>query len=121
MGKRHTPSPTPEHSESLSFETPEEAWFWYWTCLNAKKFGPRGGSDNFAIPRSCEINDICVIIKKLYKQSFLTRDHLKVMAVFGKKMAPPHLRFGNSRNHVSLWQEAMDILALPLKQKGIIA
>lgn len=121
MKNIYSPVPTPECDYLETFGTAEEVWFWYWTCINSRKLGSRRGEDLSAIQRICEINDICVIVKKLYKNCFLNKEHIRTLAIFGKRMTPPNINFGNSKKETSLWNEAMEILSVPFKQKGIIS
>jgi hypothetical protein len=121
MKNKYSPLPTPECDCFETFNTAEEVWFWFWTCINSRKLGSRRGEDCSALQRICEVNDIRIVVKKLYQKSFLNKDHIRTLAIFGKKMYPPNIRFGNSKKDTSLWNEAMDILSVPFKQKGIIA
>lgn len=105
---------------ALPFDSVEEAWFWFIPAQEAKLAGARIRAGQGLVPRPCEPADILGAVDRLYRQRRLLRDHLLVMAHYGRRqMAPEADRPRETRDH-SLWVEALSILAPVLRDKGIV-
>lgn len=101
----------------IPFESPEEAWLW---CCRIRLGGRAGKEVCSDFVRPCETIDIYHIIQKLYKRSILSDSHLKVMVDYGERLAPP-LSFKRIYDYeCSLWDQAMERLASPLREKKIV-
>ena len=99
----------------------EHVWFWYCKCQSVKEIeGCHNIRNSYDEERPCELSDIYRIVKRLKISSFLKRKHLRVMLKFGDLQTPPSKKFGDRRIEEILWEEAMNILSVPLKEKGII-
>jgi hypothetical protein len=108
-------------SEAEPFANAEEAWFWYAQCQMARNDGARFTAGLGAVSRPCEPDDIMREVSRLYRSRRLRRSHLGVLNRFGQRMAPPDPNQLDSRTDAGLWDEALDRLTTPLKQKGIVA
>lgn len=120
------PGPRPRALPPLSalpavpFDTVEEAWFWFISAQEAKLAGARIKAGQGLVPRPCEPNDMLSTVDRLYRQRRLLRDHLLVLAHYGRRqMAPEADRHREMRDH-GLWIEALSILAPILRDKGIV-
>lgn len=102
------------------FDTVEEAWFWFISAQEAKQAGARIRAGQGLVPRPCEPSDILCAIDRLYRQRRLLRDHVLVLAHYGRRQMPPEAdRRREMRDH-GLWVEALAILAPVLRHKGIV-
>lgn len=107
----------------------EEAWFWFMACEKAKADGAKieRGHDNPV--RSCLPTDIYVVVTRLRQQGILQAYHMIVLKAFGLRMMPPDPTvFGRNgggekrdeRQASKWWNEAMDIIEVELRKKGIV-
>ncbi|MBP7334926.1 hypothetical protein [Niveispirillum sp.] len=102
------------------FDSVEEAWFWFISAQEAKQAGARVKAGQGLIARPCEPSDILGVVDRLHRQRRLLRDHLLVLAHYGRRqMAPEADRRREMRDH-GLWVEALSILAPVLRGKGIV-
>lgn len=119
-GPRPRPLPHFLPVETTPFDNVEEAWFWFILAQEAKLAGARVRAGQGLINRPCEPADMLRVVDRLYRQRRLLRDHLLVMAHYGRRqMAPEADRRREMRDH-RLWVEALDILAPALRAKGIL-
>ncbi|OYQ36022.1 hypothetical protein CHU95_06250 [Niveispirillum lacus] len=111
------PLPT---TPSTPFDTTTEAWFWFICAQEAKLAGARIRAGQGLVPRPCEPADILHTVDRLYRQRRLLREHLLVLAHYGRRqMAPEAGRPREMRDH-TLWVEALSILTPVLRAKGIV-
>lgn len=103
------------------FATSEDAWLWYSQCQMARDHGVRFTAGLGDVERPCEPDDIVREVQRLYRRRVLRRAHLTVLGRFGLRQAPPDPWGGDTPGEACLWSEALDRLATPLKQKGILA
>ena len=102
------------------FDTAEEAWFWFLQANEARQAGARIRAGEGLVHRPCEPLDILRAVDRLYRQRRLLRDHLLVLAHYGRRqMAPEPDRPRERRDH-GLWREAFLALAPVLTAKGIV-
>lgn len=119
-GPRPRPLPPIFPVKTMPFDNVEEAWFWFILAHEAKLAGARVRAGQGLVPRPCEPGDILRTVDQLYRKRRLLRDHLLVMAHYGRRqMAPEAERRREMRDH-GLWHEALSILAPTLRDKGII-
>lgn len=102
------------------FDSAEAAWFWFILANEARLAGARVRAGQGLYTRPCEPLDILRVTDRLHRQRRLLRDHLLVLAHYGRRqMAPdPHSR-REARDH-TLWREAFMALAPVLRAKGIV-
>lgn len=106
--------------KATPFDSVEEAWFWFVPAHEAKLAGARVRAGQGLVARPCEPGDILRAVDRLYRQRRLLRDHLLVMAHYGRRqMAPDPDRRREMRDH-GLWAEALSALDPALREKGIV-
>jgi hypothetical protein len=103
------------------FSHAAEAWFWFVHCQRVRREGARlqGGATVFRRP--CDPDDIYCAIMRLHSRALVTSAHLRVLAAYGLRGSPPDTRCAEERSAARLWDEAIDRLSTPLREKGIIA
>jgi hypothetical protein len=95
-----------EGSSGIPFRSTEEAWFW---SLRAQGAGGEGGGRAAGadeVPRPCEPIDLMRVVDRLYRQRRLARDHLLVLAHYGRRSRgccriPGDGRHGGSRPRIA--------------------
>lgn len=119
-GPRPRPMPPLPRLETTPFDSTEEVWFWFICAHEAKLAGARIRAGQGLVQRPCEPGDILRVVDRLHRHRRLLREHLLVMAHYGRRqMAPDPDRRREMRDH-GLWTEALSILAPPLRDKGIL-
>ncbi|MBI1207496.1 MAG: hypothetical protein GC191_09450 [Azospirillum sp.] len=113
------PRPVPA-VETEPFASPEEAWFWFVQAHEAATAGARIAGGQGDILRPCEPNDIMLAVDRLYRRHRLRRDHLCVLADYGRQLMPPDPERRAEQRAYGLWREAFDRLAPVLRDKGIV-
>ncbi|MFV3127614.1 hypothetical protein [Niveispirillum sp. KHB5.9] len=123
---RPVPGPRPRAlpplppTETTPFDSAEEAWLWFVPAHEAKLTGARVRAGQGLVTRPCEPGDILCMVDRLYRRRRLLRDHLLVLAHYGRRqMAPEPDRRREMRDH-ALWVEALSALAPVLREKGIV-
>ncbi len=104
----------------LPFVDAEEAWFWFMRCQRARNEGARFKNAAGGPVRPCDPDDLYRAVMALLRRRLIGRDHLKVLAHFGFREAPPDPRLAEQSGAYRLWCEALDRLTTVLKSKGII-
>jgi hypothetical protein len=102
------------------FSSVEEAWFWFVQSYDALHSGARIRSGFSKIIRPCEPVDIYAIAMRLFKQGFLNKSHMRVLAQYGETLIPPNPRYYEQERDCDVWNQAMDKLRTPMIRKGII-
>lgn len=103
------------------FSHAEEAWFWFVHCQRVRREGARLRGDGPRFARPCDPDDIYRALMGLHSRSIVSSRHLRVLATYGLRGCPPDSRCPDERPAARLWDEALDRLARPLRDKGIIA
>jgi hypothetical protein len=106
---------------ATAFASPEEAWFWAMQCLVARADGARVRADQAETARPCEPEDILLAAERLLRAGRLTTRHLRVLLLYGKRLAVPDGRRRGEQRDAQFWDEALDRLATLWRLKGIIA
>ncbi len=106
---------------TVAFATAEEAWFWGMQCLAARADGARYRAGLAALARPCEPDDLLVSLETLVRAGRLRAAHIRTLFAYGRKLAAPDARRGDETQAARLWDEALDRLTTPLRQKGIVA
>lgn len=110
----------PYRIDGTPFDSAEEAWFWSLQAEDAKAAGARVVAGRGLVQRPCEPADVMRAVDRLYRSRALLRDHLHVLAHYGRRLsAPDPERFREQRAH-GLWGEAFDRLTPILRDKGIV-
>lgn len=116
---RHIPKRLTE-KEVIPFIDAEEAWFWFIRSARARIDGARLTDRCSNETRPCEPDDLYRMVMGLRRVKRLRDAHLRVLATFGWREAPPDPRVREEQQALLLWQEALDRLTTPLIAKGIV-
>ncbi len=108
-------------SVTVPFSSAEEVWFWFIRAQEAKASGARIKAGMALNPRPCEPVDVLRIVDRLYRQRRLLRDHLLVLAHYGRRLMAPDPDYRREVRASSLWREAFDRIEPTLRSKGIVA
>ncbi len=111
---------TLQKEDGIPFDSVEDAWFWFMAAQMARADGAVLKSKMSKIPRPCEPVDIFQIVNRLYRGRLLVRDHVMVMAHYGRRGSAPDDRRPAERRARFLWQEAMKRLGSRLRARGIV-
>lgn len=103
------------------FLNAEEAWMWFWQCQLAREEGARFVANAGRVGRPCDPDDVYRVAAGLHRARVLADRHLRVLARFGRRLAPPDGRVREERQDAGLWSEALEQLEEPLRAKGIVA
>ena len=103
------------------FADAEAAWFWTVQARTAQLDGARVSAGQGLVPRPCEPLDVLTAVDRLYRRRRLLREHLEVLADFGRRHLVPDPHSRGERRAAHLWAEAMAELAPVLRAKGIVA
>lgn len=105
----------------IPFLDAEEAWFWFIRSERARREGARLTETFSSHTRPCEPDDIYRIVMGLFRRHTIGNEHLKVLAEYGWRNAPPDGRVREDERPLSLWEDALDRLTTELKAKGIVS
>ncbi len=106
---------------AAAFATAAEAWFWGMQCFAARTEGARFRADQSLLARPCEPDDLLVSVERLVRLGRLRAAHVRTLFGFGRRLSPPDPRCREEARAAQLWEEALDRLTTPWRQKGIIA
>ena len=114
-------SPPILSSEDVTaFDSASEVWFWFVQAQQARNEGARFKAGLSAVTRPCEPIDILKILDRLYRNRFLTRDHLLVLRHYGRRQMPPDSRRVKEARAHHLWHEALERMETSFIRKGIV-
>jgi hypothetical protein len=116
----YTPMPV-RVAPAVPFDSSESVWFWFVQAQTARQDGARFVAGLSDLPRPCEPLDILRIVDRLYRQRRLMRDHLAVLAFYGRRLLAPDPRRPAEQRAQLIWREALDRLDPVLRGKGIVA
>lgn len=116
---RFIPPPLPDVIEP--FDSSEEAWFWFMQAREAAAAGARVLAGLGSVVRPCEPLDVLKVVDRLYRQRKLLRDHLHILAHYGKRLMAPDPERWREQRAYCLWKEAFAELTPVLRSKGIVA
>ena len=107
-------------SNTVPFESAEEAWFWFIQAQQARNDGARISAGQSLYPRPCEPMDILKVAERLYRNRCLIMDHFLVLRHYGRRgYAPDPVRIKEARA-AKLWREAIDHMEPILIRKGVV-
>lgn len=109
------------HCAATPFGSAAEAWFWGVQCFVARAEGARFRAGQSELARPCEPDDLLVAVERLARVGRLDAAHVRTLFAFGRRLAPPDARHPAEQRAARLWDEALDRLATPWRDKGIIA
>jgi len=118
--RKFSHNPRSERS-AAAFATAEEAWFWGMQCFAARADGARFRADQSAQARPCEPDDLLVSVETLARRGRLRAGHIRALFGFGRRLSAPDPRCREEARAAQLWDEALDRLTTPWREKGIVA
>ena len=113
------PAAAPASAPGVPFASAEEAWFWFIQAQEAKAAGARVVAGLGLVQRPCEPIDIYRAVDRLYRQRKLLRDHLHVLAHYGRRLSAPDSTRDREARAAALWDEAFEHIGPYLRAKGI--
>jgi hypothetical protein len=102
------------------FESADHAWLWTMAALIARREGARYTANKGAVARPCDPDDVVKCLDGLYRQGRISLAHARVLRIWGERQMPPSPSVAAERRDHTLWVEALDRLAWPLRIKGIV-
>jgi hypothetical protein len=118
--RKFSHNPRAERSVT-AFRSAQEAWFWGVQCFAARAEGARFRADRSASARPCEPDDLLVSVERLVRSGRLRAGHVRALLDFGRRLSPPDPRCREEAKAAQLWDEALDRLTTPWREKGIVA
>ncbi|MCR5506992.1 MAG: hypothetical protein K6F04_04050 [bacterium] len=108
-----------ENPNQVLFESAEEAWFWFCKYDNMKN-GHKSKTSNIVISRPCVLDDIYIVVSKLYLARKIKERHLKTLIKYGRMQIAPDERIVDEQDEAIWWSDAMDKIETVLIKKGIV-
>lgn len=109
------------NGDASPFASAAEAWFWGVQCFVARAEGARFRAGLAETARPCEPDDLLIAVERLARRGTLGAAHVRTLFAFGRRLAPPDARHPAEQRAARLWDEALDCLTGPWRQKGIVA
>jgi hypothetical protein len=119
IAARRAPSHLPL-AHTQPFASAEEAWLWTMAALIARRDGARITAGRGLVARPCEPDDVVKCLDRLYRQRRIDLQHARILRIWGERGGPPSPKIPSERGDLRLWQEALDRLDFPLRNKGIV-
>jgi hypothetical protein len=98
----------------------EHAWLWSVQATMARHEGARVTAGHGRVPRPCEPSDIMGVVRTMNRDARLSNRHLSVLVRYGRRQGAPDSRRRREYRDARLWDEALDSLSRPLRNKGIV-
>ena len=103
----------------VQFNDVEEAWFWF--CkYDDRRDGFKRKNSAKTVSRPCFLDDIYVVVSRLYFAGKITKRHLGVLSKYGKRQIVPDDRIFEEMEDAQYWKEVMAKMKLVLVCKGIV-
>ena len=97
-----------ENPNQVLFESAEEAWFWF--CRYDERTGYKIKTSRCKIIRPCSLDDIYIVVSKLYLAKKIHERHLKTLIKYGRMQIAPDIRVVDEQQEALWWNYAMDII-----------
>ena len=105
--------------EEIQFNSAEETWFWF--CkYNGRKDGFRHESSAKTVSRPCFLDDVYVVVTRLFFSGKIAKNHMNALVRYGKRQVVPDGRIFEEAEDAQLWREAMTLMEPELVRKGIV-
>jgi hypothetical protein len=119
-GPRPRPALPPLLPDTTPFDNAQEAWFWFILANEARQAGAKVRAGQGLFHRPCEPLDILRMVDQLYRRRRLLRDHLLVLAHYGRRQYAPDPDCRREMRDHTVWREAFAVMAPVLQEKGIV-
>ena len=103
-----------------AFESAEAAWFWFVRCQQVRREGARIESAAGTTARPCDPDDIYRAADRLLRSGASPPAHVRTLGHYGLLQKTPDPRCDEEANDAKFWEEAIDRLCTPLRNKGIV-
>ncbi len=107
-----------ENPNQVLFESAEEAWFWF--CKYDARTGYKAKTSICKVVRPCFLDDIYIVVSKLYLARKISERHLKTIIKYGRMQMIPDERIVDEQEEALWWSDAMDKIETILIKKGIV-
>ncbi len=107
-----------ENPNQVLFESAEEAWFWF--CKYDAMEKHKTKSSGCKVVRPCFLDDIYIVVSKLYLARKISERHLKTLIKYGRMQMAPDERIVDEQDEALWWSDAMDKIETVLIKKGIV-
>ena len=102
------------------FLSAEEAWFWAFSALLARRDGAGSAWRPPGPDRPCDPDDIFRCLDALYRTRRVELLHARILRIWGERQMCPDRRSLGQRSDWRLWQQAMGELEWSLRLKRIV-
>jgi hypothetical protein len=102
---------------TVTFSSAEDAWFWVFERNTAGSTQTKLWGEP---KRSFEPEAVLKTIDRLYRNRQLQRDHLHVLAFYGRRMSAPRPERRREMRAHALWTEAFQMIDPALKKIGVV-
>lgn len=117
--ERYCPRPV-STIDGTPFDSVEEAWLWSVMATIARHEGARIVAGQGNTIRPCEPVDIMRVVSRLNRDRQLSDRHVSALVRYGRRHAAPDSRRQREFHDARLWDEALDKLVDPLRERGIV-
>ena len=117
--ERYSPRPV-STVEGMSFHTVEEAWMWSVQATIARHEGARVVAGLGNTVRPCEPVDVMRVVSRLNRDGVLSDRHVSVLVRYGRRRSAPDARRRQEFHDARLWDDALDKVTGPLRERGIV-
>ncbi len=106
--------------EGEPFDTVEQAWLWSIQATIARHEGARVTAGLGLVPRPCEPSDVMRVVSRMNRGRRLSDRHVSVLVRYGRRHGAPDSTRGREYRDAKIWDEALDRMVSPLREKGIV-
>ena len=106
-------------AQAEPFGSVSAAWMWTMKMLAARRDGADAGFGSRGI-RPCEPDDVVKALDRLYRQRRIDLAHARILRIYGERQEEPNVSIVSQRGDRRLWDEAMERLREPLRNRGIV-
>ena len=79
-------------SRGEPFRSAEEAWFWTFAALMARRDGARSTANMGKIARPCDPDDVLKCLDQLYRRRRIELVHARILRIWGERQMQPRLQ-----------------------------
>ena len=94
------------------FPSPAAAWFWTANVLALRAKGQH--------PPNPTADEVLRTLDRLYRRRKIELVHARILRIYGERQRAPNPAYPPERSDHRLWEQALNALIFPLKQKGIL-
>lgn len=117
--ERYCPRPV-SATDGTPFDSVEDAWMWSVQATVARYDGAKIIAGQGETPRPCEPLDVMSVVSRMSRERRLSSHHVSVLVRYGRRCAAPDSKRQREFKDARLWDEALDTLSGPLRERGII-